>query len=97
MVKEGFFPSADVEYCTNYPPVSAFGYACAKFSLFSWTCFGASSGFVAGSELPPRETLRARPVAERALSRSASGGPQRSEETLTERSEPYNPLASLHA
>jgi hypothetical protein len=35
--------------------------------------------------------------AEPARSRSASGGAQRSENTLTVRSEPYNRLALLHA
>jgi hypothetical protein len=90
MVKTHFLPSADIERCPNYPPVSPFGFVCAKISLFCWTRFGASSGPVAASELPVREALRATPLAERAPSRSASGGPQRSEETLTAHSEPYN-------
>ena len=55
MVKERFLPFADVECRTDYPPVSAFGFGCRKFSLFCWTRFGASSGPVAASELPVRE------------------------------------------
>jgi hypothetical protein len=56
--------SADVEHCPEYPSASAFSYACEKFSIFYWTCFCMSPGSVAGSELPAREVLCARPLAE---------------------------------
>jgi hypothetical protein len=31
--------SVEVEHCPEYPPASAFCYACKNFSLFCWTCF----------------------------------------------------------
>ena len=53
-----------------------------------------SSGSVARRELPAREVLEARPVAERAQSMVDRSAARR---TLTARSEPYNPPALLHA
>ena len=85
---------ADVELCWRYPVASAFGYACGKISLFCWTRFSMAPDSVAQSEMPAREVVEARPVAQRAQSMVDRSKARR---TLTARREPYNRPAPLHA
>lgn len=54
----------DVAPCPEYPSASIFCFVCRTFSFFCWTCFWMSSGPIVGSEMPAREILGARPVAE---------------------------------
>jgi len=80
--------------CREYPQVYMIGHGCKK-SLILWlTVRRLDSDW---RELLQREAIRAGSAAEQARSRSGSGGAERSENTLMARSEPYNPLALLHA
>ncbi len=82
--------------CREYPQVYMIGYGCRKMLILSLTGFWGGSRGQPDGEMLQREALKATPQAEPARSRSASGGAQRSENSLTARSEPYNRLASFH-
>jgi hypothetical protein len=81
---------AEVGFCSGNPAFSPFGFACAKFSLFCWTCFGRVPGSAYGSELLTREAIRASPQAERACQEAAAVDRSAARKILHRRSEPYN-------
>jgi hypothetical protein len=88
--------AAEVGFCSGHPAFSPFGFACAKFSLFCWTCFGTVPSSAYGSELLTREAIRASPQAERACQEAAAVDRSAARKILHRRSEPYN-RGGLHA
>jgi hypothetical protein len=68
--------------CREYPQVYMIGYGCRKFLLLWLTGFCGRSWTQPDGGMLQREVLKARPQAEQAQSRSASGGPQSSEDDL---------------
>jgi len=76
--------------CSQYQPVSAFGFACEKFLIFRLTCFATLSGFADGVELLQREAIRAKPRRSERGQEAPAVDRSTARMILTARSEPYN-------